>query len=1260
MRVLRIRGTNLASLPAFELDLAAPPLSQTRIFAITGPTGAGKSTLLDALCLALYDRVPRLQSARAAATEDGLAASDPRTLMRRGTGEASAEVDFVGRDDQIYRARWEVWRARRAPDGRVQDQRVSLFRLDGEELVDLSAGKKTATLPLIADKVGLGFEELRRAVLLAQGDFAAFLAARPDERAALLERMTGTELYAAVSKAAFERAKAARDALEKLEARQSGVETLDPAARAALEAKRDAAEVQIAELLPATERARARAQYFRDADRLAAEAAQALSALEGAREAAAQIPALEAQLELAGRVEALRPRQNAKRDAEAAFDALEARIAATEGRKAELEAARADAQAALEAAEAELQAHRDLAEQSAPLIESARRRDAELEKLEGELEAAAASLPGVEERARVARGALEQTLTRIEVLEAEEREDRAWLEARPALERARGDEETIKGLFDALRRSRAEAESASAHEASLREELEVARGALEAAEAEEAAESVRLASAERALRASREALDEARARGHAELVSGAKAVLEPVAAKTRELRGLVDARAQRGADRRRIARRLRAARAKLDAAERTRGEANLELEGAERALARAAEALDRAETRAGLAARRDRLLEPGSPCPLCGALEHPFAHAAPETLDADVEVLRATVEQSEKTKKSAAQAAEAARERLTEARALLAAEQSTLDGLERGTGIEEAALDALVRRLEAIWLESPLLHRLGLGKLALLLPRSFPDRLEPLRPALEALEDVEAQLERLEREAPDAERAVEAAERRAEEARRVEASRRDAARARRESCEAARRRLEAHEATAAARTRDQAGYVEALARRLSEWPELERLHHAPEALERQVQEAFEEAKTRAEARLRRASSLEALVERRPSLETERERTRAEFEGLSARLDELRAALEAGRVARGRLLGGQPVRAVEAALEEAGRRARDGRQAAERTVYARERSAGELEATRVQLAERFETLRATRERARAEAEAALEAVEDRDAILAALEAPPADTAKLREALDRLRLARAEAESTWRDRDRRQRAHAAEAPPGDLEGAEAAKRETDAALERARTDRAGALAGLEADDAAQQRLRALGPERKEKEEALQLWEDMSALIGSADGKKLRTFAQGLSLDVLVEQANLHLDELRPRYHLRRVSGADMDLEIIDRDMGGETRSTASLSGGETFLVSLALALGLSDASARSVRVESLFIDEGFGALDPESLDVALAALDRLQSMGRTVAIVSHLPEVAERIGYEVRVEPEGPGRSRVAVRDWVRGA
>lgn len=167
-------------------------------------------------------------------------------------------------------------------------------------------------------------------------------------------------------------------------------------------------------------------------------------------------------------------------------------------------------------------------------------------------------------------------------------------------------------------------------------------------------------------------------------------------------------------------------------------------------------------------------------------------------------------------------------------------------------------------------------------------------------------------------------------------------------------------------------------------------------------------------------------------------------------------------------------------------------------------------------------------------------------------------------------------------------------------------------------------------------------------------LAVWRQLAELIGSHDGKKFRVFAQGLSLDVLIRHANRHLQRLAERYRLRRRAGEALDLEIVDLHQASATRPMASLSGGESFLASLALALGLSDLAGRNVRIDSLFIDEGFGSLDADSLDVAIAALEGLRSNQKTVGIISHVDLLKERITTQVQVERGSGGVSSIIVK------
>ena len=165
---------------------------------------------------------------------------------------------------------------------------------------------------------------------------------------------------------------------------------------------------------------------------------------------------------------------------------------------------------------------------------------------------------------------------------------------------------------------------------------------------------------------------------------------------------------------------------------------------------------------------------------------------------------------------------------------------------------------------------------------------------------------------------------------------------------------------------------------------------------------------------------------------------------------------------------------------------------------------------------------------------------------------------------------------------------------------------------------------------------------------------LWQRLDSLIGSAKGDKFRKFAQGLTLDHLLHLANGHLARLHGRYLLRRKNSGELELDIVDNWQGEVTRDTRTLSGGESFLVSLALALALSDLVSHKTSIDSLFLDEGFGTLDADTLEIALNALDTLNASGKMIGVISHVEGMKERIPTQIRVEKGGGvGYSRLCL-------
>ncbi|NOX34642.1 MAG: AAA family ATPase, partial [Deltaproteobacteria bacterium] len=210
MRILELRFKNLNSLYGeWSIDFTTPGYVFDGIFAITGPTGAGKSTILDAVCLALYGRTPRLKSITKTSNE----------IMSRQTGECFAEVTFETMDKKL-RSHWSQQKAWKKADGKLGDSRHEISDAVTGRIIE---SKKRDVALRVEKETGMDFDRFTRSMLLAQGGFAAFLAAVPDKRAPILEQITGTGIYSEISKQVHERFRDESEKLELLRAETFGI-----------------------------------------------------------------------------------------------------------------------------------------------------------------------------------------------------------------------------------------------------------------------------------------------------------------------------------------------------------------------------------------------------------------------------------------------------------------------------------------------------------------------------------------------------------------------------------------------------------------------------------------------------------------------------------------------------------------------------------------------------------------------------------------------------------------------------------------------------------------------------------------------------------------------------------------------------------------------------------------------------------------------------------------------------------------------------
>jgi exonuclease SbcC len=1242
MRILAIRGENLASLAArFEIDLSAGPLGATGLFAITGETGAGKSTILDALCLALYGRYPRVAVSRREDVPDpsgeALSAGDGRAILRRGAAAGFAEIDFIGQDGVAYRVGWEVFRARNRVDGRLQNERRRLHRLDDGSAV---ASGKTGVLAAVERLTDLTFDQFRRTVLLAQGEFDAFLLAAEGERAELLEKITGTEIYSEISKRVHAGYETHRRTVETLEARRSEIGLLDAEARQACHDGRSAIEAEaavrrerLAALRESQEQARRRAtahdaltaaELKRDAARAA------LAAAEPDRDRLATFDAVEP---LRGRAESMGEAARDLAAAEAQVLACAERVASAQVETEAAEAERVLAATADEAAESMFKGFGPLWDRAAQLDSAVIHAGQEAEAAAGRAEAAAIAADTA--RARLAE------LDRLFAVLSEA----AAAEAR-RLDADGGQAILADRHIEIARRLREwgqlrrDAEGASASGISLQAEI---------ARCEEAAEaSARLIAS---IQTRRDALAAARAEREAAL-----AALDETAALARagHIETLLDALREAYA----VANRHGGAVADAEAAHRETEAAAAEHATASDDLARAQAAFHAAELRRAEvlplaelasesvsreAARLRSLLVAGEACPVCGGCDHPHAHESNDALGRLAEELRARrtaldgeiVEQGRRRDDARSRAAAAEGRKVEAERRAVAAMVTSRETLD----LYRASLPRLVQVLTLAGLAAALPQAPDSQSLAAAGLAARAER-ERIVGTLDTARSLRGEIDTLIRDRDEAERQS------------TEASRaHETWRHKRQAAALAAGRAEAE--------------AEAIAGRISDLShDLSPALRAADLATIDVDRDAEAAALRIESlgasyaalRDRHASRLAELAalapERAAALTIQAERDEV------ARAATAEAAIRAAQLSRERasrseLLGGEAT-GVHRTRINAERLA-----AQEQLKQVQGRAAEAARALAIQISEAAGAA-SHRERIavrHAAAEAAfMEACGERPRaiVLALLAVPTAERAALRISVDRLLREAAETETACATRrvDLEAMTQQVEIDTAAVQDEVTAL----AAAEAAAQQRLGAIdAELKRDDEARARAADLETEMGAAKADLAIWARVEEAVGSAGGDRFRRFAQGITLDHLVHLANEQLRALSPRYRLARSPAADLALHVVDRDMGEERRATRSLSGGERFLVSLALALALSGLEGRQSFVDTLFIDEGFGSLDAETLDLAVDALETLQGRGRKVGVITHVAGMMERIAVQIRVEKRGSGRSIVRVVD-----
>lgn len=1275
MKLHRIALQNLNSLyDDHAVDLDAD-LDGASLFLIQGPTGAGKSTLMDAVSLALFGTTPRLSRAGHDRATTGEAVASQ--IMSRGTGEATASVEFStwreGRRVR-FRATWTAWRANKRPGGKLQKPARSLERQtdDGSWALVVSSQKRKDHEPAFADALdGFGPEDFQRSMLLAQGNFDAMLRASPTERATILERLTDTSEYAAIGRRAAEVHSAWSRRLSSIESRRTAISPTPPEELEAARTAQDEAKAALARLRSRSELLRRSVQWLQqDAELRSREtaAAAALAAVHKDHERHDEELAALAEHERCAA--ALQARTEQQRIT-AETTRTTAQVAAVDAKLPEHEAAVATARAAHEAAQHRLraadQALADLREPAQRAVQA----EAAVRQAKEEQAKARDRLTRTEKRQAEAAQGLETARAALQATAAAHGQARAALDDRASDQplHAAKDEltERARSLRDEAARLARERKSLTADHAAHTAGL---AALAERRQTRTAREQQRLAPLQAALQTARineaalvgegspgEGLAEARARREALLERHSALKEAAEAARSADEATRARASAQSAA---------RAAQEALTKATADRAQAEAAATAAAEASRQAEAVLAPLQRIAALAAER-AALAPEESCPLCGSVEHPFrsdpaVQASFAQVGAELDTAQTALEAARSELRRREQLRD--RARLTEAtrqeRAELAA-QHLAEASQRWQARQDALLAALVA-VELPPAADPAAPRAPQVLAALETCREAGSAARRRIDALEAAAAARTKAETQLRAAQEALR---------EEARTLET---DAARLDQQSAELARREgalADQEGALAAARV--------AFSARLAELG----ISVAPEVAETGLSVAQERARAWAAAHeaLQQATTqhraAQANVE--STQDTLKQATLDHTEATEAAglRDQALAAAQRAAQDAATAVGTAWSRCQEVGLIEVNAPLPAAPLAVAETALAQQRAATEAqraaaEAATTALTEtrtRHRTLAAALQRLRqaqdeAEAQVASHCAALGLAGVEALDAARLDDETLRhrrslkqQLRERLTAAKSRVAALQDQRG----AHAADRPQGLEDDATVdilVETQTQLATERDQLqdqlDTAGATLRMAAEKA--EELAKIDTELDQARSDAAVWLHLHELIGKADGRHFKEFAQALNLDQLLVRANAHLARLSPRYRLQTVRDTDTGLPTLDfciRDQWrpGTTRPVRTLSGGESFLVSLAMALGLSDLRTSRMPVETLLLDEGFGTLDPQTLDVALAALQQLQSSGRQVGIISHVVGLQESIPARILVEPVGDGRSRV---------
>lgn len=1219
MKILTLRLKNLNSLKGeWKIDFSQSPFAENGLFAITGPTGAGKTTLLDAICLALYHQTPRLGAISTSANE----------IMTRGSAECLAEVEFEVKGT-AYRAFWSMRRARGNPEGNLQQADVELSEVANGKVLANQVRQKSEEIERIT---GLDFGRFTKSMLLSQGDFAAFLNANDAERAELLEELTGTEIYGQLSKRVHEQFTEAKQILRELSAKADGFQLLSPEQLAALTTEQTQLEQQQQLLQQQLSQTQAHSQWWEKLTTAQQQQQQASSHYSAVQQQQAAAAAELQRLSQSEPAERLRMPftlyQNSQRDLAQRNAELHQQQQARQALSAQLSSSSATLDQALQSLTQSRQHYQQqetlITEQVLPLdqhIYSLQLKHTEQQQNVQQLQQQTTQQAEYQRQLSGELQDLQQQLASEQAYLDQHQADASaaalltgWAQQLTQLSKDQQNISTINSELTSLQ------QHSTAQSAQYQQQVaQVEHQQRQVQQLQQNSSNMQQQWQQLLAQADEQTLEQQLAALNQRwpLFHQAQALQEHYQQRQQEQQRLQNTVQQLHVSQQQLSQQRTALAEQYKSAQQQLKDLNQLLSQEEQ-----------------LAHFRQQL-QPDTACPLCGATEHPFLAGAaldiPETLSRK-QAASALLEQTSEQGLQCREALDSCTKQLAES-------TERLSSLAQQQTTASAQWQQLMPQLNST-------AQLDDVPALAALHGQMQQQADTLALQLKALRQAEKAAQQAEQERITAERALDKQhselkllQQQLQSNEQQQAQHKAQLGQLQQHCQQQQQALLAEI--------QQQGYA-APSTDLTVWLQ-QKQQDVNQYQQHQQQQQYLQ-----QQHIAKDTELKGLNQQALKLAEQLTQQQQQLAKQSTQLTELQQQ-------RLQLFGARQVtearQQAQAALNQAEQVFATQQQQHQQLLQ----TASELSAIITTLQQQAQSLTENTAALQQDWQQQLAASPFQDELeFNAALLPEAERGRLNALKQQLEQQIQRSRSLLQQAE--QQLSALLELPQAAEWQFISAEQVTAKLAAIQTEQAQLHSRL---GQISQQLQQQQHETSRQQALLQQirvqqqhYDDLSylhALIGSASGDKFRRFAQGLTLDNLVYLANKQLERLHGRYLLKRKDAESLALSVLDTWQGDTERDTKTLSGGESFLVSLALALALSDLVSHKTSIDSLFLDEGFGTLDAETLDIALDALDNLNASGKMIGVISHIEAMKERIPTQLRVtKKSGLGVSQLDSR------